>query len=165
MLHRNPTAHAWSRHGKASSHQGWGIFDRRFSTLTEGQDNQKQSHTCWRNSLQLHEVWRLQGAAEGLAWAASTLRQHSRRHFPEQYPYTLISRAQGELSAAPRAETMAEVMACDVQDPVTMNDDGTWARFSWETCFENPSHPAENLVQNPRAALNLCTVFACMLKS
>lgn len=53
----------------------------------------------------------------------------------------LTSQAQRELSAAPRAETMAEVMACDVPDLVIMNDDGIWAHFSWEAFFENPSHP------------------------
>jgi hypothetical protein len=48
--------------------------------------------------------------------------------------------AQREVSVAPRAGTLTEVMGCEVQGSV-MDNDKSWAHFSWEACFLDPSHP------------------------
>lgn len=76
-------------------------------------------------------------------------------YFPGQHPCVLSPLTQREVSATSRAETMAEVMDCEVQDSV-MDDDRSC--LSWEPCFSNPSHPAEGLVQDTRLALNPYTV-------
>lgn len=82
--------------------------------------------------------------------------------FPEPFPCTLSSPAQTKVSAVPTAETMCG--RSDIQGSVVI-DDGIWALFFWETCFSNPGHLAEGLVQDPRLALNSCTALMCMLKS